>query len=114
MSLRGERMMANGTLVTSVLYLALLFFVMGQLRFLTPWRSLILHEYWPAILIYSALLIVNLFGLVLFVQRKLLLKDAGRKLVHLDQQIHSGEHGLSGQIAGQFEGAEEEENVPRR
>ena len=101
-------MIANAALVTSILYLALLFFVMGQLRFLTPWRSLILHEYWPSIAIYSALLIVNLFGAVIFIERKLLLKDAGRKLVHFDKQIHSGEHGLSNEIASELEAPPEE------
>lgn len=101
-------MIANAALVASILYLALLFFVMGQLRFLTPWRRLILHEYWLSISIYSALLIVNLFGLVIFVQRKVFLKDAGRKLVHFDKQIHSGEHGLSNEIAAQFDTHEED------
>jgi hypothetical protein len=101
-------MIANAALVASILYLALLFFVMGQLRFLAPWRRLILQEYWPAIAIYSAQLIVNLFGLVIFVQRKVFLKDAGRKLVHFDKQIHSGEHGLSYEIAAHFETHEED------
>ncbi len=72
---------------------------MGQLRFLTPWRSLILHHYWQAIAIYSGLLIVNLFGIVIYIQRKVFLKDAGQKLIHFDKQIHSGEHELSSEIA---------------
>ena len=92
-------MIANAALVASILYLALLFFVMGQLRFLVPWRSLILHEYWQAIAAYSALLIVNLFGIVIYIQRKVFLKDAGQKLIHFDKQIHSGEHELSNEIA---------------
>ena len=95
-------MIANAALVASILYLALLFFVMGQLRFLTPWRSLILHQYWQAIAIYSGLLIVNLFGIVIYVQRKVFLKDAGQKLIHFDKQIHSGEHELSSEIAAQL------------
>jgi hypothetical protein len=101
-------MIANAALVTSILYLALLFFVMGQLRFLTPWRSLILHQYWQPIAVYSALLIVNLFGGIIFIERKLLLKDAGRKLVHFDKQIHSGEHGLSNEIATELDTPPEE------
>ncbi len=92
-------MIANAALVASILYLALLFFIMGQLRFLTPWRSLILHQYWQAIAIYSGLLIVNLFGIVIYVQRKVFLKDAGQKLIHFDKQLHSGEHELSSEIA---------------
>ena len=97
-------MIANAALVASILYLALLFFVMGQLRFLTPWRSLILHQYWHAIGIYSALLIVNLFGIVIYIQRKVFLKDAGQKLIHFDKQLHSGEHELSSEITEHFIG----------
>ena len=99
-------MIANAALVASILYLALLFFVMGQLRFLTPWRSLILHQYWQAIVTYSALLIVNLFGVVIYIQRKVFLKDAGQKLIHFDKQLHSGEHELSSEIAAHLNGTE--------
>ncbi len=96
-------MIANAALVATILYLALLFFLMGQLRFLVPWRSLIFHEYWQAIAIYSGLLIFNLFGLVIYIQRKVFLKDTGKKLIHFDKQIRSGEHDLSAEIAAHFE-----------
>ena len=92
-------MIANAALATTVVFLAMLFFLMGQLRFLTPWRDLILRDYWQAIALYSALLFVNLFGLVIWIQRKFLLKDAGQKLAHFEKQIHSGNHELSAEIS---------------
>ena len=92
-------MIANALLFATAIFLALLFFVMGQLRFLTPWRDLILRQYWPAILTYAVLLFVNVTGVVIFIQRKFFLKDAGQKLVHIDKQIHTGRHELSAEIA---------------
>ena len=100
-------MIANAALATTVVFLALLFFLMGQLRFLTPWRDLIVHDYWAAIALYLGLLFVNLLGLVIWIQRKFLLKDAGRKLAHFEKQIHSGNHELSAEI-GEFVRQEEE------
>ena len=92
-------MFANALLVATAIFLALMFFVMGQLRFLTPWRDTLLREYWPAIAAYSVLLFVNVMGAVIFLQRKFFLKDAGQKLVHIDKQIHSGQHELSREFA---------------
>lgn len=91
-------MIANAAFVATIFFLALLFFFMGQLRFLTPWRDLILREHWQAIAFYCGLLFVNLLGAVIYIQRKFLLKDAGQKLAHFDKQIHSGNHELSDEI----------------
>jgi hypothetical protein len=92
-------MIANALLSATAILLALLFFLMGQLRFLIPWRDLILHTHWHAIALYLSLLFVNVIAAVVFVQRKFLLKDAGRKLVHFDKQIHTGQHALSTEFA---------------
>lgn len=100
-------MIANAALVTSIVFLALIFFLSSQLRFLTPWRDLILHQYWQAIAFYCGLLFVNLFAAVIYLQRKFLLKDAGQKLAHFDKQIHSGNHTLSAEIREFLEQEEE-------
>ncbi len=91
-------MIANALLVATAIFLALLFFLMGQLRFLIPWRDYILHQYWPAIALYCGMLFVNVTAVVLVFQRKVLLKDSGRKLAHFDKQIRSGQHPLSDEI----------------
>jgi hypothetical protein len=100
-------MIANALLAATAILLALLFFLMGQLRFLVPWRDLIVHNYWPAIALYCGLLMVNIMAAVVFVQRKFFLKDAGRKLVHFDKQIHTGQHALSLEFAELTEQEEE-------
>lgn len=92
-------MIANALLAATAILLALLFFLMGQLRFLIPWRDLIVHDYLTAIAFYCALLMVNIIAAVVFAQRKFFLKDAGRKLVHFDKQINTGQHALSLEFA---------------
>ena len=95
-------MLANAVFVATLIFLALGFWLMHELHFLVPWRSLILHRYWLPIAAYCALLFVNILGLTIWIERKFFLRDAGRKLTHLDQEIHSGHSALSEEILSQF------------
>ena len=97
-------MLANAIFIAVVIFVALAFALMGQLRFLVPWRALIWHEYWRAILFYCGLLFANLLGFAIWLERKLWLRDTGRKLKHLDQEIHSGQNELSAEILERFGG----------
>jgi hypothetical protein len=98
----GVNMLANAIFVATVIFLALAFTLMGQLRFLIPWRALLWHEYWRGILFYCFLLFSNILGLTMWVERKLWLRDTGRKLKHLDQEIHSGQNEMSAEILARF------------
>jgi hypothetical protein len=98
----GVAVLANAIFVATVIFLALAFALMGQLRFLIPWHALIWHEYWHGILFYCFLLFTNILGLTIWVERKLWLRDTGRKLKHLDQEIHSGQNELSAEILARF------------
>ena len=84
-------MIANALFVAIALLLALGFWLMGELKFLVPYRAVLFHEYQQAILIYIVVLFTNLFAATLALIRKFLLKDTGRKLFHLDKQLHLGE-----------------------
>ena len=95
-------MFANAALSASVICLAVLLLGMSQLKFLTPWRDLILRDYWQGIAVYMTMLFVNVFGAAIYLQRKLLLKDAGQKLAQFDKQVRDGDHELSSEIAAQF------------
>jgi hypothetical protein len=95
-------MLANAVFVATLVFLALGFWLMHQLHFLVPWRSLILHSYLQSIAVYCALLFANLLGLAIWIERKFFLRDTGRKLRHFDQEIHSGHSELSEEIASQF------------
>ena len=95
-------MIANATFVATLIFLALGFWLSHELRFFVPWRSLILHNYLQSIALYCALLFANLLGLTIWIERKFFLRDTGRKLKHLDQEIHSGHSELSEEITAQF------------
>lgn len=96
-------MLANAVLVATLIFLALGFWLSTQLRFLIPWRNLIFHVYGKAIAVYCALLFANLLGVTIWIERKFFLRDTGRKLKHLDQEIHSGHNELSEEIAARFD-----------
>lgn len=95
-------MLANAVFVATLIFLALAVWLSGELRFLAPWRALILHEYARAILIYCTLLFTNILGLTIWIERKFFLRDTGRKLKHLDKEIHSGQSELSDEITELF------------
>lgn len=83
-------MIANALLLTLAILLGLGFWLIGQLRFLVPYRHILIHEYGFPILISAAVLFVNLFAAMHTLQRKFLLKDTGRKLSHFDKQTAAG------------------------
>ncbi|MCU1262129.1 MAG: hypothetical protein JWO80_5014 [Bryobacterales bacterium] len=83
-------MIANSIFVTSILALACGFYVMGELTFLSPYRGFILHRYGAIIGWFALLAFVNLFAGILAVNRKLFLKDTGRKLAHVEKQLRTG------------------------
>lgn len=83
-------MIANALLASTGLTLALLFFLGNELRFLIPYRSLLIHEYGMAILTFIAALFVNLTGAMFAFGRRFFLKDTGRKLAHFDRELNAG------------------------
>lgn len=84
-------MIANALIITIAILLALGFWLMGQLRFLIPYRHILIHQYGSVILVWLAVVFVNMFAAVYGIQRKFLLKDTGRKLSHIDKQAVVGD-----------------------
>ncbi len=80
-------MISNALLVTIAVLLAYGFWLMDQLKFMAPYKSVLFHEYGTTILTAASVLFLNVFGAVLLLQRKFFLKDTGRKLSHLDRQF---------------------------
>jgi membrane protein implicated in regulation of membrane protease activity len=83
-------MIANAIFAAAALMLAALFLLTGQLRFLVPYRLLLIHQYGTTILLASAVLFVNLTALVFTLGRRFFLKDTGRKLAHFDRELNAG------------------------
>lgn len=84
-------MIANVLLITITILLALGFWLMGELRFLVPYKLALWRAYTTPILIYAGILSANVFAAVFALIRKFFLKDTGRKLSHLDKQLHVGQ-----------------------
>ena len=100
---KGEHIVfANAVFVATLIFLALGVWLSGEMRFLTQWRALLVHHYLGAVATYCVLLFANILGLTIWIERKFFLRDTGRKLKHLDQEIHSGHNELSEEITAQF------------
>jgi Na+/phosphate symporter len=84
-------MIANVVLFTLVILIACLFWLMGELKFLVPYKWLIFHQYGTLLLAWLGILFVNLFAAIYWIQRKFFLKDSGRKLRHIDNQARGGQ-----------------------
>ncbi len=83
-------MLANSLFLTTILFLALLLFLLGECTFLIPYRVLLVDKYGTTIFAFLVTLFLNVFAVVYLGARKLFLKDTGRKLAHVEKQIRTG------------------------
>ncbi len=83
-------MLANSLFLTTILFLALLLFLLGECTFLIPYRVLLVDKYGTTIFAFLVALFLNVFAVVYLGARKLFLKDTGRKLAHVEKQIRTG------------------------
>jgi hypothetical protein len=81
-------MIANALLFTIVLLLGYGFWLLDQLKFMARYKAVLFHAYGTPILVFFAVLSVNLFGASLAIGRRFFLKNTGRKLSHLDKQFN--------------------------
>lgn len=84
-------MIANAMLIALAVLLACMFGLMGELKFLVPYKSTIFHQCGIVLLVWFGILSGNLFAAIYWVQRRFFLKDTGRKLRHIDNQAR-GDH----------------------
>lgn len=83
-------MIANALFAATGLTLAFVFFLANELRYLIPYRLVLVHYYGVAILFYVSILFVNLTAAVFTLGRRFFLKDTGRKLAHFDRELNAG------------------------
>jgi hypothetical protein len=83
-------MIANTLLATIAILLAAGFWLLGELKFLIPYRRILTHQYGEVILLWVTVLFANVFAGLYAIQRKFFLKDTGRKLLHVDNQALAG------------------------
>lgn len=82
-------MIANALLLTIAVLLGYGFWLLDQLKFMAPYKTVLFHAYGRTLLAALAVLFLNVFGATLALNRRFLLKDTGRKLSHLDRQFHA-------------------------
>jgi presenilin-like A22 family membrane protease len=61
----------------------------SQISFLAPYKRVLVPLYIWHVLSAVVLVFLNLFALFYGVARRLFLKDTGRKLAHVDRQLHT-------------------------
>jgi hypothetical protein len=83
-------MITNALLSAAVVDLAVFFFLADRLRFLAPYRVLIVEHYAPAILVSFTVLSVNTTAAFFALGRRFFLKDTGKKLAHFDRELNAG------------------------
>ncbi len=83
-------MAVNALFITTILFMTFGIVLLGESRFLVPYRSLLFGRYFQAIALFCGALFVNVFAAVYLVCRKVFLKDTGRKLAHLEKQLRTG------------------------
>jgi hypothetical protein len=81
-------MIANALLFTILILLGYGFWLLDQLKFMARYKAVLYHAYGPTMLVFLAVLSVNLFGAALAISRRFFLKNTGRKLSHLDKQFN--------------------------
>lgn len=84
-------MIANSLLLTITFLLALGFWLMGELKFLVPYKAILIQQYGTQISLFLVVLFLNLFAAAFAINRRFFLKDTGRKLSHLDKQMQVGQ-----------------------
>lgn len=83
-------MIRSSLFVSVILLLLVLFGLMNRLEFLAPSKRSLLNHCGGSIALYTSALGVNLFAATLGINRKIFLKDTGRKLSHFDNQLQAG------------------------
>jgi hypothetical protein len=84
-------MVANALMLTIAIVLGVGFWFMQRLTYFIAYKSVLFRFYGTPILTYCAVLFINVFALAYALNRKFFLKDTGRKLSHLDKQLHVGQ-----------------------
>lgn len=84
-------MIANALMLAVALLLALAFWLMNELKFLIPYKHILIHQYGTVVFIGFIIAFINLFAAIYALERKFFLKDTGRKLSHVDRQVAAGD-----------------------
>jgi hypothetical protein len=80
----------NSLFVSATALILVLFGLMSRLDFLATSKKVLFAHCGGSMALFIGILGVNLFAGALAINRKILLKDTGRKLTHFDNQLQAG------------------------
>lgn len=84
-------MIRNSLFVSATALILIVFVLISRLDFLAASKKELFLRCGGSIAIFITVLGLNLFSAALAINRKILLKDTGRKLSHFDNQMHAGD-----------------------
>jgi hypothetical protein len=84
-------MITNTAFAAALFTFVIVGWLAGELSFLAPYKGLLFREHGVLIGTGILLLFLNLSALCYSVARCLFVRDAGRKLTHLDRQLRSAD-----------------------
>ena len=83
-------MIRNSLFISATVLILIVFALMRRLDFLAASKRALFLHCGMAMAIFFVVLGLNLFAAALAINRKILLKDTGRKLSHFDNQMQAG------------------------
>ena len=83
-------MIRNSLFISATALILALFGLMSRLNFLAASKKALFLHCGASLAIFIGILGLNLFAAALAINRKILLKDTGRKLAHFDNQLQAG------------------------
>lgn len=84
-------MIANSAFLAAMVLLLSAFMFLDQVTFLAPYKRVILQRHLWVIVGAATVLFLNLFAAFYLAGRSLFLKETGRKLAHVEKQLHTGD-----------------------
>ena len=82
-------MIANSAFLAALTTFVIAAWLAAELTFLAPYKAAIFRAYGVHLAGATVVLFLNLCGAYYMVARWLFLRDAGRKLTHIDRQLRS-------------------------
>ena len=82
-------MTANAAFAAALTTFLIVAWMAGELAFLAPFKSVLFHRHGSVIVGAVLLVLLNLCAVYYGIARWLFLRDAGRKLRHVDEQLRT-------------------------
>ena len=83
-------MIGSAVFITTLIFLGLGIVLLGECRFLIPYRHVLFMKYGSVLASFAGALFLNVFAVIYLACRYLFLKETGQKLAHLEKQLRTG------------------------